>query len=64
MAKTARVVVPNYPHHITQRGNRRQDVFFQTSDYRYYLELLKGWCERDAAQVARWEYCLKNTALN
>ena len=24
MARLARVVVPGYPHHITQRGNRRQ----------------------------------------
>ena len=25
MARLARIVVPDYPHHITQRGNRRQD---------------------------------------
>ncbi|HKK06668.1 MAG TPA: transposase, partial [Gammaproteobacteria bacterium] len=24
MARMARVVVPGYPHHVTQRGNRRQ----------------------------------------
>ena len=28
MARIARVVVPGYPHHVTQRGNRRQAVFF------------------------------------
>jgi REP element-mobilizing transposase RayT len=28
MARMARVVIPNYPHHITQRGNRRQKTFF------------------------------------
>ncbi len=27
MARMARLVVPGYPHHITQRGNRRQDLF-------------------------------------
>ncbi|MDX9701405.1 MAG: transposase [Candidatus Auribacterota bacterium] len=40
MARLARVVAPNYPHHIIQRGNRRQDVFFCDSDKELYLELL------------------------
>ena len=30
MARIARVVVPGYPHHVTQRGNRRQITFSQT----------------------------------
>ena len=28
MARMARVVIQNYPHHVTQRGNRRQKTFF------------------------------------
>ncbi|MHB8902859.1 MAG: hypothetical protein ACYC6Y_29215 [Thermoguttaceae bacterium] len=28
MARLARVVIPGFPHHITQRGNRRQSTFF------------------------------------
>ena len=28
MPMTARTVIPDIPHHITQRGNNRQDVFF------------------------------------
>jgi hypothetical protein len=28
MARLARIVVPGYPHHITQRGNRSQQTFF------------------------------------
>ena len=28
MARIARFVVPGLPHHVTQRGNRRQRVFF------------------------------------
>ena len=32
MARIARVVVPGIPHHIIQRGNRRQKVFFSDSD--------------------------------
>jgi putative transposase len=30
MKKIARVVVPGISHHITQRGNRRQQLFFIT----------------------------------
>ena len=34
MARIARVVSPGLPHHITQRGNRRQQTFFSNEDYR------------------------------
>ena len=34
MARLARVVIPEVPHHIAQRGNRRQAVFF--SPARWY----------------------------
>ena len=27
MARTARIVIPGEPHHITQRGNNKQNVF-------------------------------------
>jgi putative transposase len=40
MARIARVVVPGMPHHITQRGNRRQTSFFCDDDYHAYLELM------------------------
>lgn len=56
MARLARVILPGYPHHITQRGNRRQDVFFKDEDYLYYLELLKHWCHEEKIEV--WCYCL------
>ena len=56
MARLARVVLPGYPHHITQRGNRRQDVFFEDSDYEHYLELLKQWSVQEEIEV--WAYCL------
>jgi len=28
MLRVARIIAPQYPHHITQRGNNRADVFF------------------------------------
>ncbi len=56
MARLARVILPSYPHHITQRGNRRQDVFFHAEDYTKYLDLISQWCCEEG--VAIWSYCL------
>ena len=56
MARLARVVAPGLPHHITQRGNRRQDSFFNDDDYRAYLDLMADWCAHYG--VAVWAYCL------
>jgi len=51
MARLARVVLPGYPHHITQRGNWRQDVFFVDGDYEHYLELLREWCGKENIEI-------------
>jgi putative transposase len=56
MARLARVVVSGIPHHVTQRGNRRQTVFFDEADYRAYKSLLAEYCR--AAGVAVWAWCL------
>jgi len=40
MARIARVVAPGLPHHVTQRGNRRQETFFCKDDYEEYIRLL------------------------
>jgi putative transposase len=56
MARLARVVAPGLPHHVTQRGNRRQPTFFCDDDYKYYLELMGQWSS--AHQIEIWAYCL------
>ena len=56
MPRLARVVVPRIPHHITQRGNRRQPTFFCDEDYAAYVELMAEWCRREGVKV--WAYCL------
>ena len=56
MPRIARVVVPGYPHHVTQRGNRRQQTFFCDEDYGAYLELMAEWCQRYGVEI--WAYCL------
>jgi hypothetical protein len=44
------------PHHVTQRGNRRQPTFFCDDDYAAYLELMGEWCRQRGVEV--WAYCL------
>ena len=56
MARIARVVAPGFPHHITQRGNRRQETFFNDAEYQTYIDLMSEWCCRLNVEV--WAYCL------
>lgn len=56
MARLARVVIPGQPHHVTQRGNRREPVFFEDGDWRFYLKLVGEAAK--AAGVEIWAYCL------
>lgn len=44
------------PHHVTQRGTRRQDVFFGADDFKTYLSILQEQCEQEHVDV--WSYCL------
>jgi putative transposase len=56
MSRIARVVVEGIPHHVTQRGNGRQEVFCSEADYRLYLDLLRVYSLRFGLKV--WAYCL------
>ena len=56
MARIARIIAPSSPHHVTQRGNRRQQTFFGDEDYLAYIELMAEWCR--AYNVAIWAWCL------
>ncbi len=56
MARLARISVAQLPYHVTQRGNRRQSVFFREEDYRTYLALLQE--ENRRWQLKIWAYCL------
>lgn len=56
MPRLARVLIDGMPHHITQRGNRRQKTFFHESDYTAYKQYLRKWCRKFSVEV--WAYCL------
>jgi putative transposase len=56
MTRRARIVVPGLPHHITQRGNRREPVFFDTGDQEIYRDLLAEQVRKAGVEI--WAYCL------
>ena len=56
MPRIARIVLPGRPHHVTQRGNNRQDVFFVDDDRRAYLDILGE--QSDRYGLAVLGYCL------
>jgi putative transposase len=56
MARLPRLVLPGIPHHITQRGNRRERTFFEDGDFALYLDLLAEAAGRSGVEI--WSYCL------
>ena len=56
MARLARVVIPDLPYHVTQRGNGGQRVFFSDEDYEAYRDLLAAAARE--ARVGVWAWCL------
>ena len=41
------------PHHVTQRGNRREPVFFEVGDYDRYLAFLTQSAQNSGTQFGR-----------
>ncbi|MGH7800863.1 MAG: transposase [Thermodesulfobacteriota bacterium] len=62
MPRTSRIVFPNLPHHITQRGNRREDVFFTDQDRTEYLFWLKEYCDKNKVDILA--YCLMTNHIH
>jgi len=56
MPRRARLVLPNCPHHIIQRGHNRQVVFVCEDDYLYYLDNLREWKNELGCKL--YAYCL------
>jgi putative transposase len=56
MARIARVVLPDYPHHVTQRGIRRFDIFREREDRDLYLECFGEASRRFGLTICA--YCL------
>ena len=62
MPRFARVVVPEFPHHITHRGNRRLPTFCDEKDRAVYLRLVGEYAERYALRI--WAYSLMTNHIH
>lgn len=62
MARLARVVIPGVPYHVTQRGNRRQPVFFKENDRQLYLQILREQAQQHQLKI--WAYCLMDNHIH
>ena len=62
MPRKARILVPNYPHHIVQRGHNRNAVFLADEDYRFYLENIKEWKTNLGLKLYAW--CLMTNHIH
>ncbi len=56
MPRLPRTVFANLPHHVTQRGNRREDIFFTDEDREAYLSWLKEYSDKHQVEILA--YCL------
>ncbi len=62
MPRIARVVIPGIPHHVTQRGNRREDVFSEDNDRQRYLRLLLEYSAKHGLKTLA--YCLMTNHIH
>ena len=62
MPRKARILVPNCPHHVVQRGHNRQVVFLADEDYQFYLDNLKEWKQRLGIKLYAW--CLMTNHIH
>ncbi len=62
MPRIARIVIPKVPHHITQRGNNKQDVFRTVENRWFYLQCLKQECKNFGVSVLG--YCLMSNHIH
>jgi putative transposase len=51
MPRRPRVIVPNTPQHIIQRGNNRQACFYADEDYQFYLEWLQYHADKQGCAI-------------
>lgn len=62
MPRSARIVFPGIAHHVVQRGNRRQRLFFDDRDRRAYLGLIAAALERSGTACLAW--CLMDNHIH
>jgi putative transposase len=62
MPRIGRAVAPGYPHHVIQRGNNKEYVFFEKEDRKQYLSLLKKYTFKWNSPIMA--YCLMSNHVH
>jgi len=62
MPRLPRTVFAGLPHHVTQRGNRREPIFFSDGDRQAYLLWLKEYADKHQVEVLA--YCLMTNHIH
>lgn len=62
MARFARLVIPNYPHHITQRGVRSMDIFADDQERLNYFQVMAEQAELSGVTFLAW--CLMSNHVH
>lgn len=62
MARRARIVVPGFPHHVSQRGNRKANVYLDREDRQFYLSALKEYSSAYGTEL--YSYCLMTNHIH
>ncbi|MEW6536710.1 MAG: transposase [Candidatus Auribacterota bacterium] len=62
MARIPRIIIPDYPHHIVQRGNNRQAIFEDDQDRQEYLALVQRYKQDTECKVL--SYCLMDNHVH
>jgi putative transposase len=62
MPRAARIIIPGVAHHVTQRGNRQQKIFFSDDDRRAYIQILAAALKRSDTRCLAW--CLMDNHIH
>jgi len=62
MPRIPRIVIPDTPHHVTHRGNNRQDIFLSDNERLLYISLLKSNCTKQNVRI--FAYCLMSNHVH
>ncbi len=62
MTRIARVCAEGYPHHITQKANNKDKIFFDGEDKRFYLDTLLRY--KDKYNIKILAYCLMQNHIH
>lgn len=63
MARLPRFDIPDFTQHVIQRGNNREPVFVQDTDYQFYLEKLGNACRRYGCELHAYVLMTNHTHL-